>query len=1447
MGDNESSYPALEYIWSNAVRVARATHSNLQDEIEYIEDNLGGGGNISCNCSELEYKIDKNSTSIYYNSVNITSNANNIANLSDIKLSRDGSQPMTGLLTCQEGLKTNTIDTVSEDIITCEKDVIVNSNLWGSSTLTIGSGGGFTEAYPHIKFMYNDLILLTPGESGPLERIYIYGGWDDGEIMIKNADLAPLTDNRWDLGFPQHTWRCVYAAKGNFSGTIIPDSIITLENKIDNFGSFSVIVYKDGTKIYAKDASGNIIAEGDAGTDDRDVIQAAIDGLPDTGGKVVLAKGTYYITQSINLRSSVSFSGQGASTVLYVPDHTNPAYLPVIKMSQCFYTSVSDIKIDGNRDNQDSGREGGFHINGGSHCKIVNTWICNIYGAEGNGIYVDGTPSDFLIEGNTIDNIQDDGLDINGMVKSQIIGNNIHNCGDNGIDTEGAEYVTFSGNVIHECEGNGLELEQEEVTPPLTRYCAVTGNTIFDCEKDGLHIRSGGYNTISGNTIRNCSRYGIRLDKAGSSGARAEYNVIVGNLIFDCGSYGIYEAPDGADFNFLNGNYLKGNYGSDEIINGLHSQSRNDFWGDDYHYPQIERKIRLYKNYHYYDIPAHSIVIKDKHSYRPYAVDTTPRKGDALVLGVAIEDIKSDDKGFVLIEGKTKVRVNGSNDIHIGDFLGTHTERGVACKAESGDMGIAIALEEYTEDNSSGLIDVLVCTPRKIGSPNISCNCSSLEYKIENLSTIKLSRDGSQSMTGLLKCESGLETDSISSYSGSIVECNDDFKANGDIIGDSNDGLILKAEDLSAPAIISLTPGSVGKIIMGTGTPQSVSLPRIEIPGGAGIVDITIDYANLLPYIDNDQDLGSLDHRWKNIYAVSGNFSGTIVPDAILTNSANISSLDARVDYLEAFLGEMKYVEGGYTIIIYKDNGTIYAKEADGGVIAQMEAGIHDESVIQSAIDALPAEGGRVILREGTFILNSPIYIQRDNVIFEGQGWISILKVADNREESDYGALKLYGEESDHIQNLILRNFQVDGNRDNQDEGSYQYTPHVVGVKWVDYFLCENLYVHHSMGDGIETSGSYHWFIKNHVSNCREHEIHLNGVDYAWVINNYLHDDDASVLCLHKGCAKHVIIMGNILENAGDGFSLLMIAEDCSRRDDILIEGNILRNAGGYGIELGTNFSHVRIINNNFYSFNTYTIRVPTGTDGTIIQGNHVENAARGFLIEAEKCIIANNHLHEVRDYPIRIKGSQNIVYGNTLQSCGGYNGHPPVTVLGSYNAFTNNVIGPLYIGNTDAINVTGDYHTIRFNDLSQATKKSIVVGGTHTIVKDNRGFNTDSFKATSQSVQVGTSDSYGPATNITSPSGMISSLDICKIIVGGTFSTGEHVSVKVETNWDSGNTASVEKTYTSTGAYYLDLNGQDGLDLWRDSDTCISTKIYAKSDKSSTSVTVACDLAGAG
>lgn len=97
-------------------------------------------------------------------------------------------------------------------------------------------------------------------------------------------------------------------------------------------------------------------------------------------------------------------------------------------------------------------------------------------------------------------------------------------------------------------------------------------------------------------------------------------------------------------------------------------------------------------------------------------INTTTSADDANVLGV-ISDISTGNNawGLVQVEGKiAQVKVNGTTDIAIGDFLSTYTEAGIAQKAGSGATVFAKALGAYTANDSNGLIPVLLISPRKI-------------------------------------------------------------------------------------------------------------------------------------------------------------------------------------------------------------------------------------------------------------------------------------------------------------------------------------------------------------------------------------------------------------------------------------------------------------------------------------------------------------------------------------------------------------------------------------------------------------------------------------------------------------------------------------------------------------------------------------------------------------
>ncbi len=96
-------------------------------------------------------------------------------------------------------------------------------------------------------------------------------------------------------------------------------------------------------------------------------------------------------------------------------------------------------------------------------------------------------------------------------------------------------------------------------------------------------------------------------------------------------------------------------------------------------------------------------------------VTTTTTQGDDKGFGMIMETIANNTFGAILKNGvTTNLKVDGTTDIAVGDFIGTFTTAKIGMKAATGDMAIAIAREAYTTDDSSGVIDALFITPRKI-------------------------------------------------------------------------------------------------------------------------------------------------------------------------------------------------------------------------------------------------------------------------------------------------------------------------------------------------------------------------------------------------------------------------------------------------------------------------------------------------------------------------------------------------------------------------------------------------------------------------------------------------------------------------------------------------------------------------------------------------------------
>lgn len=80
------------------------------------------------------------------------------------------------------------------------------------------------------------------------------------------------------------------------------------------------------------------------------------------------------------------------------------------------------------------------------------------------------------------------------------------------------------------------------------------------------------------------------------------------------------------------------------------------------------------------------------------------------------------------------------------------------------------------------------------------------------------------------------------------------------------------------------------------------------------------------------------------------------------------------------------------TFVIADESTSLNYKRADYVVPAGSTSA---QTVIQEAIDALPADGGKVLLLDGTYIVDGPIHLP-DMAVLEGQGANTVIKLRDN-------------------------------------------------------------------------------------------------------------------------------------------------------------------------------------------------------------------------------------------------------------------------------------------------------------------------------------------------------------------------------------------------------------------------------------------------------------------
>lgn len=342
--------------------------------------------------------------------------------------------------------------------------------------------------------------------------------------------------------------------------------------------------------------------------------------------------------------------------------------------------------------------------------KVTNSYI---YG----GIVLDGTNNSFinnLVTIVTSSSITADnhGIDCKGNY-GVISDNNISFSGEGptkyGVYLQN-EYNSVNNNLIKGFKNNVF-------VDSIGENCIISNNRVESSLEDAIVLTSTKQNIVSNNLlIDNCRKTNniYAQIKLYDNGLPAIYNTMVGNVFYSDEAnkhkYSINEDDATCDNNLIVGNSFKDAVTSELRIQGVNTEAKNNKGT-----PSLdERKIIKMENTSGGSVAAGDVVVL-KAAAGGNEFTTTTNQGDDLVLGMATETIADNATGNILISGKTlALKVDGTTDIAIGDFIGTFTTAKIGMKAAAGDMAIAIALEAYTTDDSSGVIDALLITPRKI-------------------------------------------------------------------------------------------------------------------------------------------------------------------------------------------------------------------------------------------------------------------------------------------------------------------------------------------------------------------------------------------------------------------------------------------------------------------------------------------------------------------------------------------------------------------------------------------------------------------------------------------------------------------------------------------------------------------------------------------------------------
>ncbi len=315
--------------------------------------------------------------------------------------------------------------------------------------------------------------------------------------------------------------------------------------------------------------------------------------------------------------------------------------------------------------------------------------------------------------------------------------------------------------------------------------------------------------------------------------------------------------------------------------------------------------------------------------------------------------------------------------------------------------------------------------------------------------------------------------------------------------------------------------------------------------------------------------------------------------------------------------------------------------------------GTDDQVEINDAITALPADGGEIIILDGTYNITAKINLNKNNVTISGNGNSTILKRMYNSGSTE-GVITLTSANYCKIKDL-----QIDGNK-------------------ATYTSSKNY------GIQLASNSNNNTVAGNTCNNNSNNGIYLVSSSTNTITGNTCNDNNYGI---RLTSSSNNTITGNTCNNnATIGISLN------SSSNNNTITGNTCNNNNAYGIYLVSSSTNTITGNtcNNNATIGIYLVSSSTNT----ITGNICSNNTYGIsLNSSSNNTVTGNTCNDNNDSGIHLtSSSNNTVTGNT---CNNNNAYGIYLVSSSTNTITGNTC---IRGTGLTTDYTSSQYTIRLN-----------------------------------------------------------------------------------------------------------------------------------------------------